>query len=166
MSVQINFFESDLHEEKGSQVKAGIVPKYRLEMIMEAGSDYGKISCSSRAQTVFKQFGLHRNAEEVLAMVTLDSQNNIMGYFEVSRGNLTSSIASPREVFKRAIVSNAQSIIVAHNHPGGSLDVSSGDKKVTKTLKKAGELLGIALHDHIIIAPNGKTISFAEKGLL
>jgi DNA repair protein radC len=69
----------------------------------------------------------------------------------VTIGTLTASLVHPREVFADAIVDRAASIIVAHNHPSGSLEASQADKDVTSRLAAAGKLLGITLNDHIIV---------------
>ena len=66
-------------------------------------------------------------------------------------GTLTASLVHPREVFADAIADRAASIIVAHNHPSGSLEASQADREATNRLRQAGELLGISLVDHIII---------------
>jgi len=63
-----------------------------------------------------------------------------------------SSLVHPREVFSPAIEDRAASIIIGHNHPSGMLDISEQDKDVTKRIRTAGELLGIRLDDHIIVA--------------
>jgi hypothetical protein len=67
----------------------------------------------------------------------------------------TASLVHPREVFAPAMEDRAASIIVAHNHPSGSLDIGDKDKAVTKRIKDAGELLGIKLDDHIIVTGDG-----------
>ena len=70
-------------------------------------------------------------------------------------GTLTTSLVHPREVFADAIADRAASIIVAHNHPSGSLEASQADKDVTSRLMGAGRLLGITLNDHIIVTKTG-----------
>jgi len=69
-----------------------------------------------------------------------------------------SSLVHPREVFQRAILSGAASIIIAHNHPSGNLQISEQDREVTRRIRKAGDLLGIRLDDHIIVG-NGDFVS-------
>jgi DNA repair protein RadC len=71
----------------------------------------------------------------------------------VNLGTLTSSLVHPREIFRRAVMQGANSIIVAHNHPSGAADPSDEDLKVTKLLHEAGKLLGIQLLDHLIFTP-------------
>ncbi|MBW6432103.1 JAB domain-containing protein, partial [Patescibacteria group bacterium] len=75
------------------------------------------------------------------------------------------SLVHPREVFEPAVQNLCAAVIVAHNHPSGLLEPSEQDKKVTKRLKEAGEVLGIALLDHVIVTKEGY-YSFQEKGVL
>ena len=84
---------------------------------------------------------------------------------EISHGDLSSSLVHPREVFKRAILNNAATIILCHNHPSGSLKPSLDDRSITNRLKSAGDLLGISVIDHIIISESDY-ISFKSEGLI
>lgn len=81
----------------------------------------------------------------------LDGKHRIKYLDLVSLGDLNSSIASPREVFRRAIMEGAFAIIVGHNHPTGNATPSSQDMTITRRLKEGGELLGINLLDHVVI---------------
>lgn len=103
--------------------------------------------------------------EENLWMITLDTKNNITGIFTVSTGSLNTSIVHPREVFKRAVLQNAASIIICHNHPSGDATPSAEDINITKRLYEAGEILGIKLLDHIVAGDNSYT-SLKEQGLI
>jgi DNA repair protein RadC len=109
---------------------------------------------------------LDRRAEEVFAIATVDIKNKVTGVFEVSTGTLTSSLVTPREVFKRAILQNAAGIVLAHNHPSGVSDASSDDISVTKKLQKAGKIMGINVVDHIIIGSKDNFISMQEENLM
>lgn len=102
---------------------------------------------------------------EHLLVLHLSARNGLLGMETVSIGSLTAAIVSPREVFKAAILSNAASIILIHNHPSGAADPSREDHETTRRVLKAGDLLGIPLQDHIIIADGGY-YSFREKGNL
>ena len=88
---------------------------------------------------------------EVMAMITLDIAQQPINASIVSVGTLTNSMAHPREIFKTAILSNAHSIILAHNHPSGSVAPSFEDEQITRRIQEAGKLLGIELIDHLII---------------
>ncbi|WP_243833632.1 JAB domain-containing protein [Halanaerobium congolense] len=109
---------------------------------------------------------LDRRAEEVFAIATLDVKNKVTGVFEVSTGTLTSSLVTPREVFKRAILQNGAGIVLAHNHPSGVADASSDDISITKKLQKAGKIMGINVVDHIIIGSRDNFISMQEENLM
>ena len=91
------------------------------------------------------------NSREHFVALYLDGAHQVAGYSIVSIGTANSTVAHPREVFQRAILAGAVSIIIAHNHPSGVLTPSDEDHKVTQRLKDAGEILGIKLLDHLIV---------------
>ncbi|MDD4565721.1 MAG: DNA repair protein RadC [Eubacteriales bacterium] len=103
--------------------------------------------------------------EEQFYMLALNTKHQIVGVHLVSQGSLNSSVVHPREVFKRAMLNNACSIIVAHNHPSGNPAPSQTDIDVTRRLAEGGELLGIKVLDHIITG-DGNYISLKEKMLI
>ena len=102
---------------------------------------------------------------EMLIAVNFDSRKKPMNYTIVSMGSLNASIVHAREVFKAAILSNADSILLFHNHPTDIASPSMSDAVTTMKLVKAGDLLGILLLDHIIVGTDG-CFSFKEKGLI
>jgi DNA repair protein RadC len=102
---------------------------------------------------------------EVFVIVLLNTANVITGDFTISEGGLAASIVEPRAVFQRAVVENAAAIICLHNHPSGNPEPSREDVQITKQLVEAGKLMGIPVHDHLIIAGRGYT-SLAERGLM
>ena len=148
---------------------AKIMTKYRLELVKEESHKYEvetRISCPKDIYEVLtKVCRIQCNAEEVFILITLNTKNIVTGYFEVHRGTINTSLVHPREVFKRALLNNANSIMVAHNHPSGDPNPSKEDLQITERLKEAGNLLGINLLDHIIVGED-KYISLKEKGLL
>jgi len=92
---------------------------------------------------------------EIFLSILLTTKNTVIGVETVCVGTLNSTIITPREVFKSAILANAASIIVCHNHPSGNLTPSNEDLKLTKCLSQAGELLQINLLDHLIVSYQG-----------
>ena len=144
------------------------ITKYRLELVKESSKVYeveSKISSPRDVADYIEQvFKLSVQAEEVLVLLVLDTKNKVIGAFEVSRGCLNSSIVHPREVFKRALLLNGASIILAHNHPSGDPTPSREDISVTKRLVEGGNILGITVLDHLIIVDNGRYRSFKEMG--
>ena len=95
---------------------------------------------------------IRNKKQEYFILLTLDGARRLINNRVVTIGTLTSSPVHPREVFSLAIEDRAASIIIAHNHPSGALDISEQDREVTKRIRQAGELLGIRLDDHIIVA--------------
>lgn len=85
----------------------------------------------------------------------MNAKFQVTGYQIVSRGTLSASLVHPREVFKAALIANSYAIIVAHNHPGGSLDPSKEDIETTEQLIKAGQVLGVSVLDHVIVSSSG-----------
>jgi len=101
--------------------------------------------------------------KEQFHVVVLDTSNRVVRTEKVSEGNLNSSIVHPREVFRAAIIEHAAAIIGLHNHPSGNPTPSREDIAITRQLVEAGGVIGIPLHDHIIIAGE-EYVSMAEKG--
>ena len=89
--------------------------------------------------------------QEHFVCLTLDGASRLVAQRVITIGTLTASLVHPREVFADAITDRAASIIVAHNHPSGSLEISQADRDVTDRLIEAGKLLGITLIDHIVV---------------
>jgi DNA repair protein RadC len=108
---------------------------------------------------------LRDSTKEKFIVLLLDSKNGVQDDVEVTIGTLNASLVHPREVYKVAIDRLAASIIVVHNHPSGNSEPSKEDLEITRQLVDAGRLIGIPLHDHVIVG--GDTyVSFAERGLL
>lgn len=104
-------------------------------------------------------------AKEHFKLVLLNTRNKIISITNVSVGTLNTNLVHPREVFKDAIIHNAASVILVHNHPSNDPEPSEDDLEITKRLVKAGKILGIEVIDHIIITQNG-FLSFKEKSCL
>ena len=95
-----------------------------------------------------------REKKEHFAILCLDTKNKLI-FDDVSIGILNASLVHPREVFKKAILSNASHVIIAHNHPSGDPEPSADDILTTKRLIEAGKILGISVVDHIIVSSSG-----------
>ena len=106
---------------------------------------------------------LHEQTEEYLYMICMNVKLEMTSAFELSHGNVNSSIVSVREMFQKALLANAVSIIVMHNHPSGDPSPSHEDIQVTKRMVEAGNLLGVQVLDHIIIG-RPDFCSLKEKG--
>lgn len=138
-----------------------------LKMIRESSVLYQNRTINSPADSanLLEQF-LENCDRECFLVLALDVKHQPTAIHTVSVGTLNSSLVHPREVFKMAILGNAGSIILAHNHPSGDPTPSKEDMEVTKRLVEAGKILGIEVLDHIIIGSNSRYVSFKEKGIL
>ena len=117
------------------------------------------------AATIGKGFmRIHEEPEEYMYMICMNTKNRIIGVFEVSHGNVNSSIVGVREIFQKALLANAVSIILMHNHPSGDPKPSREDIEVTKRITEAGKIIGIEVLDHIIVGD--QYVSLKEKGYL
>lgn len=108
---------------------------------------------------------LRRARKEHLIGLYLDAQNGLLHRETLSVGSLNTTRTHPREILFPAIQHIGLGFILAHNHPSGCLDPSSEDVEFTAAVKRAGELMGIELYDHLIVTDRGYT-SFRERGLL
>jgi DNA repair protein RadC len=102
---------------------------------------------------------------ELFEVLVLDTGNSVVATVELSHGTLNASLVHPREVFKAAVDHMGAAVIVVHNHPSGNPEPSAEDIAITRQLVQAGKILGIPLHDHIIVAGN-TYVSLAERGNL
>ncbi len=102
---------------------------------------------------------------EQVIVIALNRALNVVGFYQIASGGLTSSVCDVRVIFQFALLANASQIIVAHNHPSGSLIPSRADEQMTSKLKQAGRMMEIELLDHVIITANGH-YSFAQEGTL
>lgn len=153
---------------KNTKSTAKSLSLVKLQLVREKEIEYiGRITNPMMAAAIFIPFfkSLDR---EAFCVLSLDSCKNPLSINLVSLGNPNSAPVYPREVFKPALLSNADSIIVAHNHPSGNNQVSDADIRITKKLMKAGDILGISLNDHIIIYGEGRNdfTSFIFENLL
>lgn len=113
----------------------------------------------------YLQLHLASKGHEVFAVLFLDSQHRLLALEELFRGTLAQTSVYPREVVLRALHHQAAAVVLAHNHPSGSVQPSRADEQLTQTLKAALALVDVRVLDHVIVAP-GQALSMAEKGLV
>jgi DNA repair protein RadC len=129
-----------------------------MKLIREINEDY-KIKSLNDNLKYLSEF--KKEDREFFIVLGLDTANKVLYRDIVSIGTLNMLIVHPREVFKSAILKSANSIILAHNHPSGSIEPSAEDLEIHKRLIDSGELLNIKVLDCLIITPKGLT-SFME----
>ena len=135
---------------KASQIKAAFELAKRLEDPPE--SDKKPVVKTPEDVENLVRTKLKGKKKEYFLVLSLDTRGKLIKTSEVSVGSLDSSIVHPREVFKEALTASAASVIFVHNHPSGDPEPSEDDIKLTKRLTDAGNILGIDVLDHVIVA--------------
>ncbi|HVM32828.1 MAG TPA: DNA repair protein RadC [bacterium] len=125
----------------------------------------GAVVASPGEAAAFFKAQLGNRPTEAFAAFFLDHRNHVITFEILQEGTVDQTAVYPREVLKRALVLKASGLLVAHNHPGGSLEASEGDRQLTRQLSTAARALGLTLHDHLIVAAEGH-FSFRQAGLL
>lgn len=143
---------------KGSQILASIELAKRY-----TSQSNKKITSAEDVYHELKPFSTKK--QEYFLTITLDGASHIINTRTVFIGTLNQTLVHPREVFADAIADRAAGIIIAHNHPSGTLRPSRADMQITDRLNEVSKLLGIELLDHVIIAKGG-FYSFSDEGLL
>ena len=96
-------------------------------------------------------FSIHKQTEEYLYEICLDTSNHLLGVFEISHGCISCTVSSPREIFQKALLCGASAAIPIHNHPSGDVCPSRDDMKTYETMKRLGEMMNVSILDSIII---------------
>lgn len=127
-----------------------------------------KINCPENAVAFFREVwpkGTLRLKESMFAMYC-DAAKNLLGFYHVSTGGATATIVDPCDVLRPAILTNAHSIVLCHNHPSGNDRASSADINLTRRLREVGKALGINIDDHIILTGDDSFVSMRSEGLI
>ena len=124
-----------------------------------------KTVTSSADIAAFLQTKIKDNRREVFGVLYLNRANKINHFEIVSEGGITGTVADPRIILKKALEEDAVNIVLAHNHPSGSLKPSRADEDLTRKIKEAAKYFDINVIDHIIVSELGY-YSFADEGLL
>lgn len=132
-----------------------IIQTYSVELVRDSSKLYDverAITSPEAVHSVVEAvLGLSKKTQEHFVVLSLNTKNVVIGVHTLHIGTVNASIVHPRDVFQRAILNNATSIIICHNHPSGDLTPSQEDIAVTKRIQASGDLLGIEMLDHIII---------------
>ena len=144
---------------------------YRISMIKEKSIDYqAQVSNSRQAAEVARKTITEcgQGDREQMVVLMLDIRNQIIGANIVSVGSVSGSFVGLREILKPVILANSIAMIIAHNHPSGNLKPSQEDNEITKRIFIGAHLLGITLHDHLIvnIFENERYYSYSENNIL
>jgi DNA repair protein RadC len=143
---------------------------YSVKLVKETGVNYSleeKITSPQIARDIIeKVLELSSSPVEKFGIIALTTKNKVAGVHIIAIGGLSQAVIEAREIFQHAILNNAASIILFHNHPSGDPDPSKEDVVFSKKIEDAGKLLSIKVMDHVIIGESGRFASLKERGLI
>lgn len=171
MNDQLSLFDDAASEtsDQGTFVERlfSFIPMYSLRLEQVGEFPTGKriqFRSPEDVAKLFYEYYTDKPVEEFF-IVLLNTANIVIGIVQISIGGLGASIVEPRAVFAAAIKGNAAAIVAVHNHPSGNGEPSREDIRVTRQLVEAGKIMGIPVHDQVIVAGCQYT-SLAERGLI
>jgi len=144
---------------------------YRVSLVKDESVSFGNVRLinSQQAQALIQNLILTKGQpdREQFVVALLNVKNEMIGLNIVSIGALANATIHPREVLKPAILANSAAMILAHNHPSNDLEPSSDDINVTRKIIRAAEIVGIQVHEHLIInMDDDRYYSFADQGII
>jgi DNA repair protein RadC len=155
--------ERGIKEARGATIEAALEIARRLAAETLAGRD---LFNEPRLVKEFLRQSQGDGTQERTGSLFLNARNRLLRHDpEIYRGTLDRAVVEPRELLKRALLSNAAGLIVYHNHPSGDPTPSREDREFTRRLASAAEAVGLRLLDHVVVAREG-CVSFREAGLL
>jgi DNA repair protein RadC len=163
--------QQELFQASSSSSAGNSISVYRVCLVKDATVSFGQscVSNSHQAHALIQNLILTRGQpdREQFVVALLNAKNKIIGLNIVSVGVLSSAPIHPREVLKPAILANSSAMILCHNHPSCDLNPSPDDLEVTRKIIKAADIIGIQVHEHLIInMENERFFSFADEGYI
>lgn len=144
------------------------ITKYEIKLVKEKSGNYNinkNVSSPFAAKEAINTIlDLNNEHVEKFGILALDTKNNIIGVHIIFIGTINECPVYTREIIKATILNNANSIILFHNHPSGDCTPSNNDIKTTKTIIDAGKIMGVNVHDHIIVGDDN-FYSMKENGI-
>jgi DNA repair protein RadC len=138
------------------------IPVYKLQLVQEGSVTTAPVT--GPADLAFHLKEIATADREHMVVIFLDTKNRPIGRQIVSIGTLNATLVDARGVFRAALLNGAtNSIAIVHNHTSGSLEPSRDDDAVTRRIARAGNLLGVKVLDHIILAPDGRHFSYKDQ---
>lgn len=130
-------------------------------------SDRPKVKSSACAFQVLKsKWSDLIEIQEEFNILVLDASSKVLGFYNLSKGGMDSTVVDPKLIFVTDLRAPASSVILAHNHPSGNISPSSQDIELTNRIVAGGKILGIQVLDHLILGPDEEYFSFADHELI
>ncbi len=142
----------------GQQYVSGVIKESAVNYNVQDFTDPESI-----ARMMNNVFMFDRRTEEFLYALCFTTKMRLVGVFEISHGSVDRTVASPREVFQKALLCGAAVVVLVHNHPSGNADSSNEDRRIAERMEEAGELIGIPVKDNIVIGKSGSYYSSMKE---
>lgn len=165
LSVLKNCTAVDLHSFPGLNAAKAASVLAAVELGQRISNEDSHHSIESPEDCLSYLLDIRKLQKEHFVVLYLNSRSQLIHKEVISIGTINASIVHPREVFEPAVRCAATTIIVAHNHPSGTVEPSDADIAVTRRLSQAGEIMGISMLDHVIVSQS-KWFSFRKKGMI
>ena len=151
--------------------RSKFISTYRVSLIKDRQLPFEscRLNNSAQAQPLIKSLiETHGQSDrEQFCVLMLNAKNEIIGLNIVSTGDVSSATVTPRELMKPAILTNSSALILGHNHPSGDVSPSQDDIAVTRRIIHASKIMGIIVHEHLIISMfDDQYFSFADQGII
>ena len=155
----------------GNSYRSKFISTYRVTLIKDRQLPFVtcRLNNSAQAQPLIKSLiETHGQSDrEQFCVLMLNAKNEIIGLNIVSTGDVSSATVNPRELMKPAILTNSSALILGHNHPSGDVSPSPEDLTVTKRIVQASKIMGIVVHEHLIVSMfDDRYYSFADNGII
>ena len=165
--IQQSLFSAPANRPKDNK----FISTYRVSLVRDRHLPFEqcRLNNSQQSQPIIRKLiETHGQSDrEQFCVILLNAKNEIIGLNIVSTGSVSSAQVCPREVLKPAILASASALILSHNHPSGDLSPSPEDIAVTKRIVQASKIMGIIVHEHLIISMFDDTYySFADNGII
>jgi DNA repair protein RadC len=155
--------------QKSVKDKTRTIPQLKVVVVGSIAAEDGEKYVVSSAESVYELPMLNelmRTADrETFVCLHLNTKNHLISWEVISIGSLNASLMHPRELFKGAILANAASVVLVHNHPSGDPEPSGADIQLTRRLMKAGDLMGIEVLDHVIFGEE-ECVSLRDRNIV
>lgn len=146
-----------------------MIPRYKIHLVEDGALPYEVHHRFGSSREVYAflcaVLQMDRLASEEMVVLAMDQRRSLLGTFMAGKGSVASCMVSAKEIFKFALLCNAQAIILAHNHPSGSVEISQEDRMSTRRIIEAGRILEVEVTDHLIVG-RGAYCSMAEYGIM
>jgi len=165
------FKQKTLFQEYEEQENSKFISVYRISLVRDQLVEFEQspLNNSTQAIRIIQKLieTQGQSDREQFCIIMLNAKNVMIGLNIVSTGSLTAATVYPREVLKPAILANACAMILCHNHPSNDLTPSDADISLTKQIIQASKIIGIQIHEHLIISlEDDRYYSFADHGII